>query len=366
VDETITAESSDWLDSAAKLPLAFAQVREDALQDLSIIERLSPRSRVMMIASGGCTAAALACTAKIDRLHLVDANASQLALCKLKLRLLQWHTDERAELLGHASMEGEARQNKLRVLLEGIDLDENAIGPIDLVARAGPDQAGRYEVLFDHLRQRLSPYRLALDDVLMQKNPNAQRRLVAPDTELGAAIDAAYDDVLSLPNLVRLFGLEATNNPVEPFSRHFARRTRHVLATQPAAENPYLWQMLAGRFPPGVYSPWLTMKPAGPLPGITFTRAAMTEALAAHREEFDYVHLSNILDWLAPQEAARTLRLTWQALRPGGWVMIRQLNSSLNIPAAGEQFAWQANDANTLHAADRSFFYRELHLGQKR
>jgi S-adenosylmethionine-diacylglycerol 3-amino-3-carboxypropyl transferase len=200
----------------------------------------------------------------------------------------------------------------------------------------------------------------------MRRNPEEQRQLVAPETKLGTALDAAYDEVLSLPNLVRLFGSEATNNPVEPFSQHFARRTRHALVTLPAADNPYLWQMLAGRFPPGAFSPWLTMKPASRLPGMTFTRAAMTAALAHHREEFDYVHLSNILDWLTPQEAARTLQLTWQALRVGGWVMIRQLNSSLNVRAAGEQFVWQANDAKRLHAADRSFFYRELHLGQKR
>jgi S-adenosylmethionine-diacylglycerol 3-amino-3-carboxypropyl transferase len=263
-------------------------------------------------------------------------------------------------------MDIRVRESQLRAYLEDISPDENVLGQIDLVARLGPDHAGRYEVLFDRLRQQLSPHRLALDDVLMRRNPEEQRQLVAPETKLGTALDAAYDEVLSLPNLVRLFGSEATNNPVEAFARHFARRTRHALATLPAADNPYLWQMLAGRFPPGVHSPWLTMKPADRLPGIALTRAAMTEALAAHREEFDYVHLSNILDWLTPQEAARTLQLAWQALRPRGYVMIRQLNSSLNIPAAGEQFEWQVGDAQSLHAADRSFFYRELHLGQKR
>jgi S-adenosylmethionine-diacylglycerol 3-amino-3-carboxypropyl transferase len=366
VDEAIIGDSSGWLDSAARLPLAFAQVREDALQDLSIVERLPARSRVLMVASGGCTAAALACTAKIDHLHLVDVNAAQLALTKFKLRLLQSQTYERAELLGHANMDFEVRKSKLRVSLEDTGADENVLGPIDLIAHLGPDHAGRYEVLFNRLRQQLSPHRLALESLLMRRNLDEQRQLVIAESKLGVSLDAAYEKILSLPNLVRLFGSEATNNPVEPFAQHFARRTRHALATLPAAENPYLWQMLAGRFPPGVHAPWLTMKPAGRLPGMTFTHAAMTEALAAHREEFDYVHLSNILDWLAPQDAARTLRLAWQALRPGGYVMIRQLNSSLNIPAAGEQFEWQSNDAEALHAADRSFFYRELHLGQKR
>ena len=34
---------------------------------------------------------------------------------------------------------------------------------------------------------------------------------------------------MALPHLVRLFGEEATKNPVEPFARHFARRIRHAM-----------------------------------------------------------------------------------------------------------------------------------------
>jgi len=47
-------------------------------------------------------------------------------------------------------------------------------------------------------------------------------------------------------------------------------------------------------------------------------------------------------------------------------VLIRQLNSTLDIPALGAQFAWEESEAAALHAADRSFFYRGLHLGRKR
>src|SRR6202011_5138275 len=85
-----------------------------------------------------------------------------------------------------------------------------------------------------------------------------QARRVAPGTSLGRALDDAFDEVMALPNLVRLFGATATNNRCEPFARHFARRTRHALATLPAADNPYLWQVLAGRYPVGTPAPWLT------------------------------------------------------------------------------------------------------------
>ena len=92
----------------------------------------------------------------------------------------------------------------------------------------------------------------------------------------------------------------------------------------------------------------------------------MAAALQEAREEFDFVHLSNILDWLTPEEALTTLDLAASALRRGGWVLLRQLNSTLDIPNLGPGFSWQRGDAEFLHARDRSFFYRQLHLGRKR
>jgi S-adenosylmethionine-diacylglycerol 3-amino-3-carboxypropyl transferase len=80
--------------------------------------------------------------------------------------------------------------------------------------------------------------------------------------------------------------------------------------------------------------------------------------------EFDYVHLSNILDWLTPEAARGVLGRAWSALRPGGWVMVRQLNSSLDIRALGDWFDWHRDEAAALHARDRSYFYRDLHLGR--
>jgi S-adenosylmethionine-diacylglycerol 3-amino-3-carboxypropyl transferase len=170
---------------------------------------------------------------------------------------------------------------------------------------------------------------------------------------------------MALPNLVQLFGAEATKNPVEPFSRHFARRIRHTSATLPASSNPYLWQMLLGRYPPDVAVTWLTAPTPARLPRVTFSKGFMAESLASAETSFDFVHLSNILDWLSPEKTRDTLALTWKALRPGGWVLIRQLNSTLDISELGPMFDWLAPEADKLQARDRSFFYRRICLGRK-
>jgi S-adenosylmethionine-diacylglycerol 3-amino-3-carboxypropyl transferase len=358
---------SPWVVEAAKLPVAFAQVREDALLDLEVLGQLADGARVILVASGGCTAAALAAAGRASYLHLVDPNPTQIALTRLKLRLLQTAAPkQRLALLGHAPMPAANRRALLGVELQKLGLTPDGLGPMDLVAEVGPDHAGRYELTFVELRAALRPWGDEVTALLRLRDLAEQAERVAPGTRLGQALDQAFDSVMALPNLVRLFGEQATHNRVEPFARHFARRTRHVLATLPAADNPYLWQLLAGRFPEGTLSPWLTAPAPARLPEVSGSVTGMAEALRTAPNAFDLVHLSNILDWLTPAEASAALALAWEALRPGGCVLIRQLNSVLDIPSLGPRFDWQTGRAEALHARDRSFFYRALHLGRKR
>jgi S-adenosylmethionine-diacylglycerol 3-amino-3-carboxypropyl transferase len=189
--------------------------------------------------------------------------------------------------------------------------------------------------------------------------------LIVPGTLLGDALDTAFDCVMALFNLVHLFGAEATRNSLEPFSHHFARRTRAAIANLATRHNPYLWQLLLGRFPDGVAYPWLSASAPGRMPHVAETLGTMDSALGNFRAEFDFVHLSNILDWLSPEQAARTLELAHRALRPGGYLIIRQLNSTLAIPVLGAKLQWLPELAADLHARDRSFFYRWIHIGRR-
>jgi len=356
-----------WVPKIACRPIAFAQVREDASLDQWVVEQLNEGAEVLMIASGGCTAAALAGAPQVSRLHLIDLNPAQIALSRLKLRLLATaEAGERASVLGHSSMPVAERRLRLIVELQKLDLPLDALGPIDLVAELGPDQVGRYEGLFLKLREALSDAADEVTALLQLHDPDEQSRLVDGATHLGRTLDAAFDSVMALPNLIGLFGEAATRNRCEPFSRHFARRTRHALATLPAADNPYLWQILQGHFPPHVVYPWLTAAVPTRIPEVRWTVTSMAEALYGRDEAYNFIHVSNILDWLTPEEARSTLDLVWQALHPGGWTLIRQLNSSLDIRSLGGRFELQDKSADALHNRDRSFFYRGLHVGRKK
>ena len=112
---------------------------------------------------------------------------------------------------------------------------------------------------------------------------------------------------------------------------------------------------------------WFDSPPPRQWPDIVCQCATAIEALAVlPPESVDFIHLSNILDWLSPESAAETLALAWKALRLGGLTIVRQLNSSLEIAACEPRFHWRADQAELLHRQDRSFFYRNLFVGEKR
>lgn len=356
---------ADWLSFAAGFPLAFAQVREDPAIDVASVRRLGRRADILMIGSGGCTACVLATEPAVASLHIVDFNRAQLALVRMKLRMLATLAPaQRLQLLGHASLASDRRAEWLRQTCDLLGLARDSIGPLDLAAEYGPDNIGRYEWLFARVRFALQEFAAELRSLLTLSDTEEQSHRVAADTVLGGALDTALESVMSLENLRALFGDLATANRRQPFSRHFAERIREALATFAAATNPYLWQMLLGEFPSGNPFPWLQLPSAAFLdPPIRYTHGTMEETLAAEPSaRYDVVHLSNILDWLEPATAEQVLRNSARLLRPGGLVLIRQLNSTLPVRGLAGQLQWI--ETTDLHRADRSFFYRELHLGR--
>jgi S-adenosylmethionine-diacylglycerol 3-amino-3-carboxypropyl transferase len=208
--------------------------------------------------------------------------------------------------------------------------------------------------------------RAELEAVLALADPAEQARRAAPGTGLGRGIDAAFAEVFAHETLVRLFGEGATRSPVEPFHLHFARRVRHALAALPAADNPWLHQMLAGRFPAGARYDWLDASPPAEPAEVVVSVETIEAALASSdAASLDFVHLSNVLDWLAPEEAGDVLAATVRALRPGGLLILRQLGSTLDVPGLRGGVAWDPAWAAALHARDRSFLYRALHVGRR-
>lgn len=366
---------STWLDHAERSPLRFSQVREDPRLDLELIDGQPAGASGVMIASGGDTAALLQSRSRLRCLHLVDASPAQLALTQMKLELQRSDIarDRALAILGHREMDPIERSREVHRLLGDLKIDPAILGPSEMVGALGPDHIGRYELLFAELRRQLyqSESGPALRRWLHETLPDKAARMIQPDSKLGRAIDRAFDDVMDLKNLIRLFGEDATQNPLLTFARHFAEQTRQSLRRFAPAENPFLWQIFAGRFPDDVLYDWMNcavskQTDTTPKMEICFHQGMMREVLDDLAPgAFAFVHLSNILDWLPPEEATRTLAAAARILQPGGLAIIRQLNSSLDIRNLPGELAWDAAQSASLLERDRSFFYRAIHVGRK-
>jgi S-adenosylmethionine-diacylglycerol 3-amino-3-carboxypropyl transferase len=128
--------------------------------------------------------------------------------------------------------------------------------------------------------------------------------------------------------------------------------------------------MLTGCFPPRTPYDWLA------LDSDAQTLAEVKPALHCSRmvdvlkslptASVDLVHLSNILDWLSPSEASETLRCAERVLKAEGRVIVRQLNSTLQIPELDSGLKWDSSFARRLADRDRSFFYPDIFVGERR
>lgn len=351
-----------WIDEACQFPIGFAQVREDPLLDVQAIETLNrEHMKVLMIASGGCTAALLATHPLISELTVTDPNLSQLALTQLKIHLLEHHSsDERLSLLGHQVMPAQVRYEWIEHHLNLLGFPADTLGDLHKAGTLGLDYIGRYEYLFCQLHDELNLFA-----------PEIKKILTSPETLACSAplidgLNAAFKKVMALDNLVALYGEGATQNPAMPFWEHFFLQTIGALNSPLAKNNPFLSQLLLGQFIQKPYE-WITKPQQCITKKISFLNRTISGALEFEPQAYDFIHLSNALDWLNPREASAMLRAVANKLSSGGMLILRQLNSTLEIPSLiGDEIQWQVYEGTDYLHQDRSFFYKRLLLGKKR
>lgn len=353
------AEGDDWVKEACRKPVAFSQVREDALIDLHLADSVANKSGGQLdgviVASGGCTVAALAAQGKFRQMQVVDINRSQIALTRLKLWLLEnGESIQRMQILGHSPMSPRMRGVFLKQIMNTLELPQESFGDWSEVCLLGPDHCGRYEAVFAALRKEF------------KNNGGTMKLLLDGDSYAQQALERAFARVMNQKNLVAIFGEDATANKAISFWQHFHNQTEMVLFFRSAARNPYLYQMLAGGFPANSVYPWLNAPSKEIDTDIEFNVDTISSHIAKQpSSSLDFVHLSNTLDWLTEDAASDLLQQTARVLRPGGTVIIRQLNSSIDIRALQNDIAWDGALSRAMLIRDRSFFYRNIHIGFK-
>lgn len=345
----------DELDNAKKFPIFFSQVREDPKVDLEIINSLSnPKIRVLMIASGGCTLGVLAQHPGISAIDAVDANPAQIDLCRLKLFLLNTPQKMRAEVLGHAPLSN--RKEKLIQICSSLNINPENFGSLGEVSLYGPDYVGRYEWLFRSFSNGFKKTQLG-QKLPLTNSLEEQKKLLQQDLK---EVRALFDAIFSLDSLVELFGPNAVQNRKTSYPDHFYHRFIWTLSNQLIHLNPFFYQFAWLSYPTHRHTDYLTLSSKTPCP-VQFHPSLMLPWLVSQEPAtYDYIHLSNILDWEAPDSIHQILHHSERVLKKGGKLSIRQLNSNVEIRNTS-RLSFTFYDTTQ----DLSFFYPKIYIGSK-
>lgn len=280
-------------------PLQFAVVREDPTVEASTLSGASPR--VLLVASGGCTALSLQARFPAATFTLVDPNPAQHAHVRAKAEA--WQRGDHA------------------ALNVGTDNPD------------GLSERGNFEALFRQVRSFLAEF-VGDAGVTSRWWP--------------VAFELFFSDTL----LRTMFGPGAVQH-AEPGSYvpYFRAVYERMLGAPP---SPFSAHVLRGRYDPAHLPDYLTRSPVQ----TRFEHLVAPLAEVPDFAPFDLVHLSNVLDWTDRAEGTALCQRVARELRPGAAVTVRQLNNTVPIEDdfPGVRFH---------PVEEGSFFYTRTLVGRK-
>ena len=342
--------------------IRYAQVWEDA--DV-LLAALAPRpgATLVSIASAGDNALALL-TTDPARVLAVDLSAAQLAC--VRLRIQAYRTLDHAGLLELMGSRPSGRRTGLLArAATGLDADGQAFWAArrDLVERHGIGGAGKFERYFRIFRRAVLP--------LVHTGPTARAWLQPRDAGARATAWGRWDT----PRwrlLLQLFFSRWTMGRLgrDPAFFDFAEgslpaqvaaRARHALVEQDPSTNPYLAWILTGTH--GAALP-LALRPEHfdtirtRLDRLELHQAPIG-AVATPDLQADGWNLSDVFEYMSPEEHAATYATLLAATAPGGRLAYWNMMVPRTAPPSLRNQV-RAIDTAALHAADRAFFYRAV------
>lgn len=310
------------------LALQFAAVREDpCIEERVVRERGSRRS--LLVGSAGCTALYLHAVLPELQIELVDPNPAQLEHIALKQRALTSFTP--------------ARFN---------------VGTSDPQAL---HECGNFERLFRLFRDALDRFVISADE---------RRRRFEDDTSDWADVirhrywPAAFASVFHNELLVAMFGPDAVQHArPHSYPSYFRQRIELGLRAPDRNRNPWLHHVLLGHYreDEAAWPPYLQKRTSILQP---FTTHGFGLLEVPSFAPYDFVQLSNVMDWMDPDGCRALAERLKDELAPGATILWRQLNNNRDLTGHfAPAFAFDTERDASLTASERSLFYNQVHCG---
>jgi S-adenosylmethionine-diacylglycerol 3-amino-3-carboxypropyl transferase len=172
-----------------------------------------------------------------------------------------------------------------------------------------------------------------------------------------------FEMYLGDPLLEAMFGPDATQH-AEPrsYPGYFRNVFECGLERDTAFDNPFLHHVFLGHYldRPACLPGYLSMPAADYR--FRFVEGYVDDEVDLG--EYDFIGLSNILDWMVPTAVDTLLDKVARELQPGSVIMWRQLNNKRDLAARLRQtLDFDDSWCRSLQERDRSLFYSSIHVG---
>jgi len=367
--------------------MVYPQIWEDPRADMEALE-LTPQSRVMTIASGGCNVMSYL-TGNPAHITAIDLNETHIALLKLKLAAAQHlpnhgtfyrffgAADDRRNVHLYRDLIAPHLDAETRTYWEGRDFSGRP-----RIARFGRNfyrygLLGRF-ISTGHLAARIFGARP--ERILEARSIEEQREIFARD------VAPAFDHPVLrwiTSNRASLFGLgippvqydSLSRGGAQPMASVLKERAERLATGFDIKDNYFAWQAFGRRYAPqgqGPCPPYLEkanyMAVKARTSRVTAVHDNMIHFLSNEpAESFDRYVLLDAQDWMDDAALNALWREITRTARPGARVIFRTAGESSILPgrvAGGllDRWTYDAARSAEIHAKDRSAIYGGFHL----
>lgn len=355
-------------------PIQFSVMREDPRLEERLLDRIPGDKRFFGITGAGCTLLALAPRPDLQQVVGCDADPRQTSWARFRLAAARsLSRKDFCRVTGISQIEASVRESLLNKVTQALAPEDRAFVKEERAfLLSGAFDDGTFERLFALWRNFLEKFVVSRDEI---------QRFFDGDATVAEGITGAdlwpvsFELTFHQRLLLAIFGPDAIQHaPPGSYPRYFQARFEWALRQPDAAKNPYLSHVLRGRYGALDHDEglpdYLVSRRYERLPEtvgkVTCHTGRVSEALAAHPGPYHLVMLSNILDWTSEAETEAMSQPVLDALAPGGYLLIRQLNNVRPLPRAWvTTLDFDPAVERELSAADRSFFYSAVRVGRK-
>lgn len=257
---------------------------------------------------------------------------------------------------------------------------------------------GRYELLFQNVRNCFtSEFKKFISKIFSCKTMDEQLNLLDSWSQWYKELLYVFEKSMSQSILEQVFGNKACANRKQDFSQHFTERINNYLHQYLAYKSDYLSSILLGtdiknpinsgfQYPLDLYATLQEIanffkyrisakqlidkqyKDSNNTPVVKLFHGSMQNFLAVTVHKQHFINLSNITDWLDPDEVLYLLQLCYKTLHSNGIVLVRQLNSTIDIPKCAKkaQFTCESISSILPDFNESSAIYTNIYVLFKR